>query len=355
MQASLLLFLYLGSYMHARRTGFTLVELLVVIAIIGILVGLLLPAVQAAREAARRMSCSNNMKQIGLAMLNYESALKKFPIGFLDTRPTGNPLKDGGWSWATAILPFMEQTSVYNNFDLSHHPYGTVATVSDPAGKNNALVGTPIPTFRCPSDIAPLTRAINAGSAGGSNAVAISSYAGSEGPFDGDVCDPSGTTMIHNARNIGLLIVNASRTIGQVTDGTSNVIAAGEISWRPTQNIGGTNYGSDRQFIYGNVTSNGGPNCGNIGATANGSFLHLRSTRKKLNGPLVGGDKHRAFHSYHVGGAMFVFIDGSVHFISENIDHTNTNYSAAVLNGPYGTYQRLSGINDGQVLTGLDL
>ncbi len=207
--------------------------------------------------------------------------------------------------------------------------------------------------FRCPSDIAPLTRAINAGSAGGSNAVAISSYAGCEGPFDGDACDPNASgIMISNPRNIGLFIVNESRTIAKVTDGTSNVIAIGEISWRPVQNIGGTNYGSDRQFIYGNVTSTGGPNCGNIGVTVNGGFLHVRSTRKKLNGPLVGGDKHRAFHSYHTGGAHFVFVDGSVHFINENIDHTNTNYVASPSNlgGPFGMYQRLGGIDDGQIL-----
>ena len=341
--------------MRTHHRGFTLVELLVVIAIIGILVGLLLPAVQAAREAARRMSCSNNLKQIGLALMNYESAGKKFPIGYLDVFPTGNPLKDGGWSWSTGVLPYMEQSSIYNRFDQRHHPYGTTGTVSDPAGVNNSLIGTPLPTFRCPSDIAPLTRAVNAGTAGGTNAIAITSYAGNEGPFDGDVCDPSGGVNVPNRRDIGLLVVNHSRRIAEVTDGTSNVIAAGEISWRPIQNIGGTNYGSDRQFIYGNVTSNGGPNCGNIGATVNGAFLHLRSTRKKLNGPIVGGDKHRAFHSYHTGGAMFVFVDGSVHFISENIDHTNTNYTAALLNGPYGTYQRLGGINDGQVISGLEL
>ncbi len=119
--------------MRKKQPGFTLVELLVVIAIIGILVGLLLPAVQQAREAARRMQCSNNLKQLGLANLNYESTHKKFPIGFLDVRQTGNPLKDGGWSWATALLPYIEQSAIYNRFDLNFHPYGTVGTVSDPA------------------------------------------------------------------------------------------------------------------------------------------------------------------------------------------------------------------------------
>ncbi|OYW12365.1 MAG: hypothetical protein B7Z55_18350, partial [Planctomycetales bacterium 12-60-4] len=138
----------------------------------------------------------------------------------------------------------------------------------------------------------------------------------------------------------------------EITDGTSNVVAIGEVSWQPVQDVGGTKYGSDRQFILGNVTTAGGPLCTNIAATTNGPYLHLRSTRKRLNGPLVGGDVHRAFHSFHRGGAQFLFADGSVRFVSENIHHTDTDVGAndANLNGPYGTYQRLAGINDGQFL-----
>ena len=335
-------------------SGFTLVELLVVIAIIGILVGLLLPAVQQAREAARRMQCSNSLKQQGLAILNYESTYKKFPIGYTDARQTGAALKDGGWAWSTAILPFLEQTALYNQFDIRYHPYGTVGLVSDPNGQNNAGVKNPLSVYRCPSDILPLTRPINASSAGGTSDLATTSYAGCEGPFDGDPCDPTPNgDMVSNPRNIGLFVVNLSRSIAQVTDGTSNVIAIGEISWRPIQNIGGTNYGSDRNFLYGSVTTGGGPICSNTSPTTNGSFSHLRSTRKKLNGPLVGGDKHRAFHSYHSGGAQFVFVDGSVHFISENIEHTNSNYVASPSNlgGPFGTYQRLGAIDDGQIVS----
>ncbi len=98
----------------SKRGGFTLVELLVVIAIIGILVGLLLPAVQAAREAARRMQCSNNLKQLSLSLHNYESSYKRFPIGYTDNfansgTPVGLPGADGGWSWMAAVLPFIEQ------------------------------------------------------------------------------------------------------------------------------------------------------------------------------------------------------------------------------------------------------
>ncbi len=335
------------------RNGFTLVELLVVIAIIGILVGLLLPAVQAAREAARRMQCGNNLKQLGLALHNYESANKKFPIGFMDNL-NGNILRsDGGWSWMCAVLPYIEQNALYNSLDLRFHPYGTPGTISDTAGRNNAGTATVLNTFRCPSDISPPTRAINAGNPGGTPTIAVTSYVGCMGPFDGARCEVIGNFMRPDPRNIGLLVVGASRSHAQITDGTSNVIAAGEVSWRPL--VAGD--GSDRQFVLGSVVTNGGVNCANGGAGTNGAFLHLRSTRKKLNGPIIGGDKHAAFHSFHTGGAQFTFADGSVHFISENIEHTNTNFLAngANLNGPYGLYQRLGAINDGQVLSGLEL
>lgn len=333
-----------------RRQGFTLVELLVVIAIIGVLVGLLLPAVQAAREAARRMQCSNNLKQLGLALHNYESTFKKFPIGFIDNWDTPQTRGDGGWSWMSAVLPFIEQNSLYNTIDFAFSPYGTLA---DPAGRNTASAAVVMPTFRCPSDIAPQTRPINAASPGGTQAIAITSYVGCAGPWDGARCAVSGLRMVPELRNIGLLVVNETRSFGSITDGTSNVIAAGEVSWRPL--VSGA--GSDRQFILGSVITSGAVNCRNGGANANGLWLHLRATRKKLNGPVIGGDKHTAFHSYHTGGAQFTFADGSVHFISENIEHTNTNFAAngANLGGPYGLYQRLGGINDGQVLSGLDL
>jgi prepilin-type N-terminal cleavage/methylation domain-containing protein len=334
-------------YWSSRR-GFTLVELLVVIAIIGILVGLLLPAVQAAREAARRMQCSNNLKQHGLALLNYESTHKRFPAGYTDyfnSNPVG---RDGGWSWMSAVLPFMEQNALFQSLDFNRAPYGTPGTVSDAAGRNNAAAAVPLPMFRCPSDIAPPTRAINAASPGGTGTIAVTSYCAMLGPFDGERCQNIGGLMQPATRNIGVFVVNVQRKIGDLTDGTSNVFMVGEVSWRPVVN----GDGSDRQFVLGSVITSGAVNCNNGGAGVNGAFLHLRSTRKKLNGPIIGGDKHAAFHSYHSGGAQFLSGDGSVRFVSENIEHTNTNFDNTNLNGPYGLYQRVGGMNDGQVISG---
>ena len=111
-----------------KRNGFTLVELLVVIAIIGILVGLLLPAVQAAREAARRMQCSNNLKQLGLAALNYESTFKKFPPNHIFAGPILNPTTANGakdvqnmecWGWHVLLMPQIEQTGMYNQLNIN--------------------------------------------------------------------------------------------------------------------------------------------------------------------------------------------------------------------------------------------
>ncbi len=144
-----------------RRKGFTLVELLVVIAIIGVLVGLLLPAVQAAREAARRMQCSNNLKQIGLALMNYESAHKVFPFGKGPSYP-GAPVY-ARWSQHALILPFLEQAPLYNQIDFRLPPDtpgmgGVVAFMpayNHPSGLNSASCRTVVPGFFCPSDGSP--------------------------------------------------------------------------------------------------------------------------------------------------------------------------------------------------------
>ncbi|MDZ4686429.1 MAG: DUF1559 domain-containing protein [Planctomycetaceae bacterium] len=339
------------------RRAFTLIELLVVIAIIAILIALLLPAVQQAREAARRTQCRNNLKQLGLALHNYHDNFNVFPMGFSDV-VAGNAERIGsGWSWATHILPHIDQAPLYNQFNFNTTPYACVSCAAPITG-NQALVGTPLAAFSCPSDVKPSRDANNGGAAdtangAGTAAIATSSYMGCRGAFNGIFCTEVGTAVTVDARNNGLLIVNGSRRMRDITDGTSNAFAIGEVRWIPliTDINGATNVGSRRQFVYGNVTTAGGPRCTNNGSTNNGPDLHLRAAHQKLNGPpLAASNLHRNFHSTHVGGGHFLMGDGAVRFLSENIDNTATGYSAAVVNGPYGIYQRLAAINDGQVV-----
>lgn len=174
------------------------------------------------------------------------------------------------------------------------------------------------------------------------------------GSFDGQWCQVVNNQNVSGVRNHGLLVVNQARPIAQVIDGTSNVFAVGEVSWRPLDTNGD---GSVRQYMLGNITTAGGPLCTNNGASNNGPHLHLRATRHKLNGPFATGAKHKAFHSYHTGGGLFVFVDGSVHFISENIEHTDTDFNSPGVTaaGPFGLYQKLGSIEDGAPITGLDL
>lgn len=333
------------------RRGFTLIELLVVIAIIAVLISLLLPAVQQAREAARRTQCRNNLKQIGLALHTYHDSNSVLPMGLSDSVWGNAEITGDGWAWGAAILPYVDQATLFNRFDFTTNPY-----MGTPTTGNQALIATPLAVFSCPSDVKPAADPNNKGNANagrGSTATATSSYMASAGPFEGSPCIQNGNTPIPGPRNIGLFLVNTSRNFRDVTDGLSNTIAVGEVRWIPSgTDSSSAAYGSDRQYIYGHVTTGGGPKCDNNGVNNNGFHLHARWTRQKLNGPLLGAaNLERSFHSTHVGGAHFLMGDGAVRFISENINHSATNFVANLSNlgGPYGTYQQLAAINDGQV------
>lgn len=270
------------------KSGFTLVELLVVIAIIGVLIALLLPAVQAAREAARRISCSNNLKQIGLAMHNHHDVNKKFPPGFRSNNP-GVPnnsswCRSGGVQgapWTVLILPFAEQEHYYDMFDFTV-PFQ--ANNNQMTAPNDALIQE-LEMYRCPSDARD-------------NRL-FSSYFGVQGGGSAPDCANTGCTPsnVRGSYVSGMLYAGSQTRMADVTDGTTNVFLVGESR-------------------YGNAV---------WGASAKQDGCsyprNLAGAQDQINlYPDQGVHDTRGFSSFHPTGAQFCFVDGSVHFISETID-----------------------------------
>jgi len=288
-----------------RRSGFTLVELLVVIAIIGILVGLLLPAVQAAREAARRMSCSNNMRQIGLALHNYESAVKKMPFGW----------NTHGTLWSAMVLPYMEQTNLYNTLIFRESGPGNW----DSGSANTVACETVVSTFRCPSmplpeymDYNGITRRVPA------------SYRGNAGSNISS--DDTSTIPIANTKSLemldldGIFFACSKTRFADVTDGLSNTIFIGESHTDP-------DFVKDGQgmdfWIIGSPQAdpcacNGGTGGTEFSEAVGSTFAPLNA---QIKHPGISGQlMELSFGSYHVGGAMMVMGDGSVTFLSDSIN-----------------------------------
>jgi prepilin-type N-terminal cleavage/methylation domain-containing protein/prepilin-type processing-associated H-X9-DG protein len=316
--------------MHPRR-GFTLVELLVVIAIIGVLIALLLPAVQAAREAARRSSCTNNLKQIGLAMLNFESARKKFPAGRLscegsspcDALPADR--RRNASSGFVAILPFVEEQQLFNQCrfdDPTSGMWGIWNRVGSAEpwtadSQRLAAIEQRPSVYVCPASTSEphIDPALNV-FATISTKVATGTYAlcaGSRGPSSG-----AGTSTKY--ANTGMFNYYFSRQRKEISDGSSKTMLAGEIVAAHTQ---------DSQNPW----------------SAAARFFTLRSTANPLNSPprtppspasFVTGNiiENAAFASDHRGGANFVLADGHVVFVSENIDQSIYQAASTVAGQP---------------------
>jgi prepilin-type N-terminal cleavage/methylation domain-containing protein/prepilin-type processing-associated H-X9-DG protein len=336
----------------SRRGGFTLIELLVVIAIIAVLIALLLPAVQSAREAARRASCTNNLKQLGLAMANYESANGSFPLGGFHGTGGGDP----GWkpcngrheySFFIGLLPFMEQTTVYNAWNSNLH---------FSFSPNTTVWGTVINSLVCPSDpnafsTSPDTTSnpANAGNlcneSGGScpNAgIFHSSYRGSAGTafYVGRYTEPSCSAGYSTAigRADGILQFNLVATISTITDGTSNTFWGGEAAYGITQQYNGTSGATDWTWW----TS------GNNGDTLATALFPPNPQRKfndnAANTGLYGANVaiiYQAFTSNHPGGLNMGFCDGSVRFIKDSISTAQFNPSTG---DPIGVALDSSGV-----------
>jgi prepilin-type N-terminal cleavage/methylation domain-containing protein/prepilin-type processing-associated H-X9-DG protein len=328
---------------RSRRRGFTLIELLVVIAIIAVLIALLLPAVQQAREAARRAQCKNHLKQFGLAIHNYNDNFNRFPIGQQHRGHFDGPLEAAnaggpggvGFGWSFYLLPYIDQAPLYNQFDANF----PLSNTNFPQSVNNArLAATVLPLARCPSDIAPQTQ--NTGAAGLPGAIrpqATSSYKASAGSYVGN---QGGWPFNNQTRRNGCFLRDSTYQFRDVTDGLSNQILVGEVTW--DVNRGGT---TNTRF-FGAVSPNDG--------FANGTSNRLMGVAEPgINNP--AGNTGVAFSSLHTGGAHFLFGDGAVRFISENIQNTALVWNASNPNDGanngigFGLWQRLHGRNDGLI------
>ncbi len=318
----------------SQKRGFTLIELLVVIAIIAILIALLLPAVQQAREAARRSACKNNMKQIGLALHNYHDTHRVFPPGVIDDvdPTTGDPTWGGtqndarrnknGLGWGTMILPFMDQAPLYqlvktetNGFKHNWYDENNDGSIYDQV----SVAATIIPAFMCPSD--PLEGINNIRQTNTANPTGKSNYAA--------VKDTNDRNYLINQ---GAFYWNSKTAIRDITDGSSNVVLVGERSTQDLSASGGLAY----QGAFWIGAANGNANQAGVKFD---DTLMLMGTDYLLNGG-TGTDAHLwAASSVHVGGAHFLFGDGRVRFLSENIDNvTYENLGRIADDTPIGEY-----------------
>lgn len=345
-----------ASVVAARRRGFTLVELLVVIAIIGILVALLLPAVQAAREAARRSSCSNNLKQYGVALHNYHDTYKSLPPGGVWNTQSAD-WNVPGVSWQARILPYTEQQAVYEKINFNMTPGSSADdnrgwnSLADPA-KGTLIRQIVIPYAHCPSDETdPLALDSN---------WAQTSYSGSLGSqrtpsADGNCnkyLDPAGLyheQLQWNADHgntwrkqdvsgvFSRMGFQETMNLAAMLDGTSNVIAIGEILPACNDHTAGMWHynGMGNAHASTSVPINTMTTCATSQADALRRGYPYPECFTRSNWNFSWG-----FRSRHPGGAQFVFADGSVHFLSSQIN--------------YMTYQAMGGRADGRQIDNAD-
>jgi prepilin-type N-terminal cleavage/methylation domain-containing protein len=319
-----------------RRRGFTLVELLVVIAIIGILVALLLPAIQAAREAARRSQCSNNLKQIGVALQNFHDTFKTYPVGQPDD-------DNDSFGWGTYLLPFIEQPVLMDRLiagkavliyrsgphswfaGLEGQPCGTGTNIDacggwtqnrSGNGYNLEVSRAVLPAFMCPSDILPVTDDQQCGK---------SNYCANVGPAFGNWGCASWTA----ANQAGILTFDNNNdttwlnNMASVIDGTSNTIIVGEVTVSAGVTPSATNSVNFPLWSGGNGGCDG-KQIGSWGRVVDGldpGPPAVGDANFPINAPVALGIwSDLSFRSLHPGGAQFAFADASTHFLSQDMD-----------------------------------
>jgi prepilin-type N-terminal cleavage/methylation domain-containing protein/prepilin-type processing-associated H-X9-DG protein len=335
----------MNSVLRGRKPqsrGFTLIELLVVIAIIAILIALLLPAVQQAREAARRSSCKNNLKQIGLALHNYHDVHKRFPI------EARSAVGGFGVSWWAGMLPQMEQGPLYSNMTFNgDHPGWAFSGVSGGNTNGAAASGLVLPLMICPSS--SLDQLINPGD---SWVIANAQYCGISGATDGNgfVNNPGqlksccaccgGPMAAGQASSGGVLVMNHGNAMKDIKDGTSSTIIVGESSgqvYTDATRTAKTSINGVHAWLMGtNEWNRVETSGGNLQRSFNLTTIAYppNSTNPTMNGVGSNYGSNNGVYSEHPGGVQVLMADGSVHFISDNINML--------------TLRRLCSKNDGQ-------
>lgn len=275
-----------------EHRGFTLVELLVVIAIIGILIALLLPAVQAAREAARRMQCTNHLKQIGLALHNYHDTHNHFPLPGMIANKLG---------WTVSILPQIEYSTIADKMDYS------AGSHMDPGKAEPAA--TRIDTYLCPSATSEDEKSKYSGEEWEGERLYTSHYYGILGPIgvnpvEGERYEEGGRSEPFGGYAEQGIFWQFGCKLRDITDGTSNTLMIGEISWKKMSKYRAwhrAKFGDDRGTLY----------------------ILSKSLEYPINSENESKWNSVAFGSNHPAGANFVNADGSVHFVSDTINFEN--------------------------------
>jgi prepilin-type N-terminal cleavage/methylation domain-containing protein/prepilin-type processing-associated H-X9-DG protein len=304
--------------MSRHRRGFTLIELLVVIAIIGVLIGLLLPAVQKVREAANRMSCTNNLKQLGLAMHNYHDTYSGFPYAPYNPNLVNPALTSKPYAvahgWGVSILPFLEQQNTFNLYNLN---------LAAGNAANAPAESVIIKSYVCPSAPSPGSRNIATITFnGGRYTRAPLDYIAQHMLFAGSA-QYYGFKPVGDPTGQGILGRNVNRNIASITDGTSNTFLLVECAGRNQRWVMGKNVGtSGKLTIPGGTTTVGETGYWAAPSQPGGSISLLygyNTSTGTLVGPCaVNCVNYEEIYAFHPGGANVLFGDGSVHFLNAN-------------------------------------